>query len=189
MNTKLFLYLNSFAHYSSLSDSIIIFFAELSPFIFIIFEIYLYFIKQFKHEAIFAFYSMLSALMLNQLIGLFYFHNRPFMDHIAIVLKPHIAESSFPSDHTTFIFSILFSLIFYKKTKQYVSYLFIIALVGAFSRVIIGVHYPYDIFGGIVTGYIGALIVYLTKEKLYTINKMILYIDNYLIKSIKNKIK
>jgi len=182
MNKELFLYLNSFAHYSNLLDFIVIAFAQYTPFIFIIIEIYIYFFKRLKIEAIFAFYSMLIALFINQIIGLFYFHNRPFMDNIGVVLKSHVAESSFPSDHTTFMFAILFSFLFYKKTKKYILFLFILALIGGFARVIIGVHYPYDIFGGILTGFVGALIIYLTKDKFKKLNKIILKVESIIFK-------
>jgi len=54
---------------------------------------------------------------------------------------------------------------------------FILAFLGGIARVYVGVHWPFDILGGIVTGFIGALIVYMFKNKLEYINNLILKID------------
>jgi membrane-associated phospholipid phosphatase len=38
--------------------------------------------------------------------------------------------------------------------------LFVIALIGAFGRVLIGVHFPLDIFGGIIYGAVATMFAY-----------------------------
>jgi len=103
-----------------------------------------------KKETVFAFFAVLIGLGLNKFVGLFYFHNRPFMDNIGHSIGFHIAENSFPSDHTTFIFSIAFTLFLFSNTKKIAKYLIILSFLGGFARVYIGVHYPLDILGGII---------------------------------------
>ena len=110
MNETLFLYINSFAGNNHILDLFFMISAKAMPYIFIGIEVWLYFIAKRKKEAIFAFYSVLVGLFISQIIGIFYFHNRPFMDNIGHSIGFHIAENSFPSDHTTFIFSIAFSI-------------------------------------------------------------------------------
>ena len=67
---------------------------------------------------------------------------------------------SFPSSHT-FMATIFFLILLKKYPKAYIFYIFII-LIG-FSRIILGVHYPTDVLGGIV---FGSLYYLLIKSKL-----------------------
>lgn len=187
MNREEFLYLNSFAHYSDALDFTVITFGEYMPYVFILVIVYLYFGKRYKNEAIFAFYSVIVSLGLNKIIDQFYFHNRPFMDEIGTVLKAHVAENSFPSDHTTFMFAIVWSLLFYNRVRKLSMTLIVFALVGSFARVVMGVHYPYDIFGGMFSGFLGALIAYLLRGKLQIVNDLIIRLDDKIIKTISSK--
>ena len=64
---------------------------------------------------------------------------------------------SFPSSHATNIFTgmILFSFV-YQKLRIV---LLIIAAVVAYSRVYVGVHYPFDVLAGTILGILCALII------------------------------
>jgi len=138
----------------------------------------LYFIFKKKNIAIFAFFSMVLALGINQVIGLFYFHNRPFMDGLGTTLVHHVAESSFPSDHTTFMFGIAIFIYVSMKNKILGQILLVLALIGGMSRVFIGVHYPFDIMGSIITATIASMIIYRFHDKLQAINNIIFKIEN-----------
>jgi len=177
MNEKLFFAINSLAGNNNLIDMIAIFLAKELPYLFIFIEIYLYFVAKKKNEAIFAFNAMLISLLANQIIGLFYFHNRPFMDKIGYILISHSPENSFPSDHTTFMMAIAISLLWYKDTKIWGKVLFCLAFVGGFARVYVGVHYPFDIIGSITTAFVGAFIVYKIKHRLLFVNNYIFKIE------------
>jgi undecaprenyl-diphosphatase len=155
-------------------DNLSIYIAQYSPYIFILVEILLFFIFKFKNEALYAFYSMMLALSINKIISIFYFHNRPFMDNIAMVLHEHKADNSFPSDHTTFMFAIAFSLLFFSNTNKLAKYLLIFSLIGGISRIYIGVHYPYDIAGAIIVSFLSAYIILNKKVKLLGINKLLI---------------
>jgi undecaprenyl-diphosphatase len=181
MNKTLFLYINSFAQKSNFLDMFFITSAEIMPFIFIGIEVWLYFFANKKKEAVFAFYSMLIALLISAIIKLFYFHNRPFMDGIGVLLTYHAPESSFPSDHTTFLFSIAFSYLFSKLKKLALLSLFLAFLCGV-ARVYVGVHYPFDIMGGIFVGFIGAFVVFLLKDRLEFVNEIIFKIEKKILK-------
>lgn len=67
--------------------------------------------------------------------------------------------SSFPSSHTTSVFSIAFMLVWLKKKVWWIPS-FIYASAVAFSRLYLGVHYPTDVVGGILTALIGSWIVF-----------------------------
>lgn len=64
---------------------------------------------------------------------------------------------SFPSSHATNIFSgmILFSFVYRKLSVP----LLLIAALVAYSRVYVGVHYPFDVLAGTILGILCALII------------------------------
>jgi len=104
------------------------------------------------------------------------------MDGIGTLLIKHAPETSFPSDHTTFLFAITFSFMFFKLDRFFELFLFVLALFGSIARVYVGVHYPFDILGGVVTGFLASLIVYIFRNKFELINKFILKIDHIIFK-------
>ncbi|MGB0880309.1 MAG: phosphatase PAP2 family protein [Polaribacter sp.] len=60
---------------------------------------------------------------------------------------------SFVSGHaTTSTFFTVFSILLLKENYKYISFLFFFPLIFAYSRLYLGVHYPLDIFIGIIIG-------------------------------------
>ena len=83
-------------------------------------------------------------------------HQRPFVQRDDVVLLiQHAADSSFPSEHATAAFALAAGLMTYRL--RYGMMLTGIAALIAFSRVYVGVHYPYDVIGGAVIGIFFAL--------------------------------
>ena len=182
MNETLFLYINSFAGNSHILDLFFIISAKVMPYIFMGLEVWLYFVAKKKKEAIFAFYSVVLAIIISKTIGVFYYHNRPFVDNLGVQLIQHKADSSFPSDHTTFLFAIAFSYLFFKLKKLAVISL-ILAFLGGIARVYVGVHYPFDIIGGIFIGFVASFVVFLLKDRLEFANEIIFKIENRILKN------
>ena len=176
MNQDLFLFINQFAGKNHILDILAISLAKGMPYFFILIEIYLYFFAKKKHEAIFAFYSVILGLLISFLVSIVYVHNRPFMDHLGTLLIHHKADTSFPSDHTTFLFAIAWSFMLFRV--RFWSLFLFLAFVGGVARVYVGVHYPFDIMGGIFIGFIGALIVFLLKSKLIKLNEFVIKIED-----------
>jgi len=71
----------------------------------------------------------------------------------------------FVSSHAanSFGFALLSSLIF--RNKSYTILLFIWAVLTAYSRIYLGVHYPLDIVGGIIVGVLAALLCFAIIKK------------------------
>ena len=174
--------INQYAGENTLLDNIAIFLAEYSPYLFIAVEVYLYFLSRKRHEALLAFYSMLLALSINQMIGLFYFHNRPFMDGLGTTLFQHVPENSFPSDHTTFMLAIACSLFFSPHTRKVGLLLIMVGIIGGSFRVFIGVHYPFDIMGGILVGTMSAIMIHLQAQKIKFIDQYIFKLEEKIFK-------
>lgn len=85
---------------------------------------------------------------LNQLIGLWWQHPRPFMIGLGHTWVPHAADSSFPSDHMTVFIGIGISLLLGGEILAGVLTL-VTGLAVAWSRIFLGVHFPLDMLGSI----------------------------------------
>lgn len=174
-NQNIFLEINNFAGKSHLLDLIMKMAAEYLPYLFIALLFYLWYSDR-KNEALYAGYATTLGVLTNQIIGLFYFHPRPFMDHLGTTLLSHKPDSSFPSDHTTFTLSIALMLITFKTTRAIGIVATFFALWCGIARIYLGVHYPFDILGSIVVSIIAVMIITMLKSRLIVINKFITFI-------------
>jgi len=90
------------------------------------------------------------ALFVNQVIGLFWQHPRPFMMGLGHTLIPHVADSSFPSDHMTLICGVAFGLLFQPALRKTGIILLWLSVPVAWSRIYLGVHFPLDMLGALL---------------------------------------
>ena len=91
--------------------------------------------------------SGLAGLLINQVIGLFWQHPRPFMVGLGNTFIPHAADSSFPSDHLTLLWSIAFSFLMHQRPRFSGVVLALLGLPVAWARIYLGVHFPLDMAG------------------------------------------
>lgn len=98
------------------------------------------------------------SIFVNQLFGLFIkFRERPLLNmRVHKLINFPMFEKSFPSDHTAVSFAIAFAIFLYDK--KFGSLLIFLALLVGVSRVFVGVHYPLDIVGGIISAGLSILI-------------------------------
>lgn len=98
-----------------------------------------------------------------------YFHRirpcdlEPFAQHINLVLARCSGAFSFPSSHAANHFALgsFLALVFYKKLK-WLSYLLLFwASLICFAQVYVGVHFPIDVMGGAILGFLIALVLYI----------------------------
>ncbi|HGY56109.1 MAG TPA: phosphatase PAP2 family protein [Caldithrix abyssi] len=74
------------------------------------------------------------------------------------IIGPALTQRSFPSGHTTTVFTVAFVLILYIRRNALRIFYFTTALVIGLSRIVVGVHWPLDILGGILTAVLSALV-------------------------------
>lgn len=86
----------------------------------------------------------------------FFPHDRPFVENIGYNFLHHAADDSFPSDHGTVIFTFALAFLCWHRLWSG-SLLMVLAVVIAWSRVYLGVHWPLDMLGGLLAGMIGCL--------------------------------
>ena len=89
----------------------------------------------------------LAGLMMNQVIGLVWQHPRPFMIGLGHTFIPHVADSSFPSDHLTLLWAVSFSFLMHQRPRSAGAVLALLGLPMAWARIYLGVHFPLDMVG------------------------------------------
>jgi undecaprenyl-diphosphatase len=106
--------------------------------------------------------SALLALLVAQIIGVMWPHPRPFMIGLGHTLIVHGADSSFPSDHLTFLWAVAFSLLMHPEARRAGWVLALLGLPMAWARIYIGVHFPFDIAGAALVSGVSAWLCALT---------------------------
>ncbi|MCS0610318.1 phosphatase PAP2 family protein [Massilia solisilvae] len=105
-----------------------------------------------RQAAVRAAMATAGALAANAVIGLLWFHPRPFVAGIGHTFMQHAPDSSFPSDHATIMFTVSLVLAFSQSVnaRRIGTWLLPVSIVVAWSRVFLGVHYPADMIGALV---------------------------------------
>ena len=171
MNESLFNFLYSLAHKSDLFDSIISFLA--SDYALIISSVLLVYL--FEHKDKLKGVSDLIVVIITAgatgssttYLKLFFHTLRPFEVFPSVVTLVAQNGFAFPSGHTAFFMAIATSLWFCHKRLSV--FFGISAVVIGTSRVIAGIHWPIDILGGLVFGFIVGVTVYFVINKLKNI--------------------
>ena len=182
LNRLLFLSINDLAGKNKILDKIGVILGENGPFLFIGLIIFIYFIRKNKKEAIYATITVVLAILLNRVVEIFYFHPRPFIEGLGVVLKEHAPDSSFPSDHTTFMLALSWALIMFKDTKKMGKIMLTLGVFLGLCRVFEGVHWPFDILGALIMGYFAGVVVVKSEKILKPLVDMILGIDRKIFK-------
>lgn len=175
LNIELFNLINQYAGVNPLVDTLAVFVAQYMPIVLTLGLIYLWIVKEksTRNIILYAVYAAIIGLAINMIIGMFYFHPRPFMIPIGTVLFQYPAESSFPSDHTTMMVSLSLMLIYFKETRNIGLVFLGLSLIGGFARIFSGVHFPLDILGSVVVSIFSTLLIYSMKERLDPLNSII----------------
>jgi len=167
---KLLLWLNqALIGKSDLLDKVMIFLGVYLVYALPVILLLLWFlVKKQQRTLAFSFAGMLISwfFITKLIVPSIWFRPRPELNVLgAKELLFHRPDYSFPSDHATALFALTFGLCFfgYKKAS---SWFLVYALIITISRISLGVHFPLDIVGGIISGLIGASIVKLFERGL-----------------------
>lgn len=166
MDFRIFDLINQFAGQSGALDSIITGLAKYGPLLMALPLLYMWFRgnEDAKKAALLSLLSMAIALLVSQVIGHIYFRPRPFASHAVNLLLEKSTDPSFPSDHSVFVFGIAFLI--WLKDRRIGAISLAVAVAVGLSRVFTGIHYPGDVLGGALVGFVAALVVWSLRRKL-----------------------
>lgn len=116
--------------------------------------------KEYKKMAKYMIICLLvNIIIVNLIIKPAVGRQRPFeiVEGIKLlVLKPQ--DPSFPSGHSAISFCMLTTILFFSKSKTINIMVSLLAILIAFSRLYLYVHFPSDVFCGIIFGILSSLI-------------------------------
>lgn len=177
-NILFFQWIHSGAGHQPILDRAAVFCAVCGPYVLGVVLVLLWFFsnKAQKISLLEASEAGFIGLGINQMIGLFYFHPRPFMDGLCTSLISHIPETSFPSDHVSLLTAVSGYVLFFSRRRISGALLWGVTCLTAWARVYTGLHFPLDVLGAIVVGAIGIGIVRQLKTWFYPINERLFQI-------------
>jgi undecaprenyl-diphosphatase len=115
--------------------------------------------RSLRHAAYEAAWAGLLALTIAMVLGALIQRTRPFLaaPEIECLIPPPANTYSFPSGHASVAFAIAAALVYGNPSLGFAA--FFIASLVAFGRVAAGVHYPSDVLGGLIVGFVSFAMV------------------------------
>jgi len=115
-----------------------------------------------------SFFAIALAGTTDLVIYLIWKRPRPYISHEGIVnINPEnytVDVASFPSSHTYLAFAVATSIFLYGH-KKLGTFLFLVAIFVAISRISTGLHYPSDTIGGALLGISAGMFAYIIVHK------------------------
>jgi undecaprenyl-diphosphatase len=110
-----------------------------------------------RHVALTSILALTIALSVNQIIGLIAYTPRPFLIGLGHQLIDHRPSSSSPSNRGTIVFSYAAALAFCRVRRLSVV-VGCLGLLVAWSRIYLGVHFPFDRLGAAIVSTLAAFV-------------------------------
>lgn len=138
---------------------------------------YLFGGKKGKRVAILALFALILSSVIVGILKYSIAEPRPYVTlaHVKVLAHDTLGNyTSFPSEHASgsFAFAVVVGLkykINFLKGLRLIYILLAIAVIVAFSRIYVGVHYPLDVLVGAIIGIICAIIVLKLENKIFNL--------------------
>jgi undecaprenyl-diphosphatase len=101
--------------------------------------------------------AVFIALGFGQVITHLWPEPRPFMLHLGTQFLPHDPDPGMPSDHVTVFWSLACAALATRRFRACAFPLFAMGLLVGWSRVFLGVHFPFDVLGALPVAAAGVL--------------------------------
>lgn len=100
--------------------------------------------------------GLVVAFAISWTIAATWYAPRPSAVGIGHTIMAHAPETSFPSDHATFLWTLGFGLIAFRACWTWGWLVALLGLLTAWARIYLGVHFPIDMLGSIIVALISA---------------------------------
>ena len=173
INVDLFFFINHGLQ-NPLFDLIMPFLTELGSFVAMLGACVIVFIlsiilkkQKVKKIAILCLFSLLLGGLVAFILKAVIFEPRPFItfDNVRLLVAEN-DPCAFPSGHTTSTFAVISLLVFKLRDKLWSVILILFAIAIGFSRIYVGVHYPFDVLAGMIIGILAAYFTYRFDDKI-----------------------
>jgi len=160
MNDSVFFFFYNLAHQNSFWNSAVVFLAVYLPYLAVLLSLSFLLLRKetFGHrmsklrEIFIVFFSTFSAWFSSYLLKNLFNTARPFDLFPNVVSIFPESGHAFPSSHAAFFMALAVAIFFYNKK---VGCLFVVfAILIGLARIAAGVHFPVDILGGFVLGFL-----------------------------------
>jgi len=166
MNRKTFFYLNGLIKKNTLFDVFVIFCAKYLIFAHLIFLGIIFLVKRIRGffvlsqiDIVLSGLTAFLAWLLAILIKMLFFTKRPYLSkRTKTLLRKKKSSPAFPSGHTALAFALAVSFFYLNPVLGIIS-LIVACLIGL-ARIISGLHWPIDILGGAVLGWLVSFIFF-----------------------------
>jgi undecaprenyl-diphosphatase len=175
IDRNLFLYFNGF--YSNFSDQVWIWLTYAPTWIPLYVLLFYFFIKVFKKEGFYMIAGLLLVVLAcDQFTSTFmkpYFArwrpcHDPVIGHLVHVAEGCGGQFGFASSHSANSFGIaMFAFMVFRHFWRWTWLMFVWAAVVAFSRIMVGVHYPGDILVGGILGIVFGWLIFKALNEIY----------------------
>lgn len=165
MNESLFLTIYNLSGHFPLLDSMIIYITDYALYLVYILIVILAIQRNGieRKALLLIILTFILASIITKFLRVIIIADRPFVTLNIQPLVQEIWPKSFPSLHALYSWVVAFG--YWLTGSRYTWLLVIIAGLISFSRIYVGVHYPFDIFGGVILAGLSTLLVkYLLKR-------------------------
>ena len=107
-----------------------------------------------------------TGLLIAQAVTHFWPQPRPFTLHLGTQYLAHSPDPGFPSDHVTVFWSLGVGALLSRRFALYGFPMLALGLAVGWSRVYLGVHFPYDVLGAFPVAAAATLLVALARPQL-----------------------